>query len=97
MDQKQQLKERLSTALEISQNPKAGEWRDLLVRDAVGHLSGLDFRKLLLTNCPRRADGRSGFALAAGIGFAPEYRTKTFKQKQKDKENIREAESNWRT
>ncbi len=92
VDQNQQLKERLSTALEISQNPKAGQWRDLLVKDAVGHLSGLDFRKMLPYHLPKASRwALLVLALAAGIGFAPEYRTQAHRQKQKDKDNIREA------
>src|SRR5215212_3227320 len=45
VDVKRNLKERLSTALEVSQTPIDGEWKNLLVHDAAEHARGLDARQ----------------------------------------------------
>ncbi|MEW6303038.1 MAG: hypothetical protein AB1705_06180, partial [Verrucomicrobiota bacterium] len=85
VDQKQQLKERLSTALEVSRNAKAGEWKDLVVADAAGHVKNVDPRQLLPLHLPSLSRwALLVVVLAAGLGFVPEYRTKEFVQKQKE-------------
>src|SRR3974390_2311795 len=41
VDGRQQLKERLSTALEVASGPETGRWRDLVVTDAAEHIKDL--------------------------------------------------------
>jgi hypothetical protein len=53
VDVKQNLKERLSTALEVGQMPANGEWKSLLVADATQHAQGLDAKKMLPLHLPR--------------------------------------------
>jgi hypothetical protein len=92
VDGRQHLQERLSTALEVSAEPNAGTWRDLVLTDAAAHAQGLDSRQLLPFHLPRST--RWAFiilALAAGLGFVPEYRSKSFLQQKADQQNIKEA------
>ena len=92
VDVKQNLKERLSTALEVAQMPAHGEWKSLLVADASHHAQGLDAKKMLPLHLPRVTRwALLLLVVAAGLGFAPEYRSKQFVQKQADTANIKEA------
>src|SRR5882724_4410534 len=47
VDGRQQLQERISTALEMAKGPGPQNWRDLLVTDAAAHLKDLDPRRLV--------------------------------------------------
>lgn len=92
VDVKQNLKERMSTALEFSGDDHAGTWRELVMHDAVSHAQEIDARKLV----PFRLSKATRWAvlvlvLAAGLGFVPEYRSKAYLQKQADAKNIKEA------
>lgn len=92
VDVQQNLKERLSTALEFADQESAGPWRDLVMSDAVSHANEIDPRKLV----PFRLSKAARLAgvilvLAAGLGFVPEYRSKAFTQKQADEKVIKEA------
>lgn len=92
VDVKQNLKERMSTALEFSGDDHAGTWRELVLHDAVTHANEIDPRRLVpirLTHATRWA--LLVLALAAGLGFVPEYRSKAFVQKQADAKIIKEA------
>ena len=92
VDVKQNLKERLSTALEVSQSPANGEWKTLLVADASQHAQGLDPKRLLPLHLPKITRWALVILLvAAGLGFVPEYRSKQFVQKQADASNIKET------
>jgi len=93
VDGRQHLQERLSTALEVSRTPEAGRWRDLLVTDAAGHAKELDARRLMPFSLPKASTRWAlvALALAAGLGFVPEYRSKAFKQKEADKQVIKEV------
>ncbi len=93
VDGKQHLQERLSTALEVASTPEAGRWRDLLVTDAAGHAKDLDTRRLMPFILPKASTRWAlvALALAAGLGFVPEYRSKAFKQKEADKQVIKEV------
>jgi hypothetical protein len=92
VDVKQNLKERLSTALEVSQTPTDGEWKNLLVRDAAEHARGLDARQLLPFHLPKFARWALVLlAVAAGLGFVPEYRSKALQQKQADAAIIKDT------
>ena len=92
VDLRQNLKERLSTALEVSGKPETDMWRDLVVTDAANQAKQLDPRQLVpfrLSKATRWA--MLVLALAAGLGFVPEYRSKKFLQQQADKQTIREV------
>jgi hypothetical protein len=92
VDGRQHLQERLSTALEVAADQDAGTWRDLVVTDAAEHAKGLDPRRLVpfhLSKATRWA--LVVLALGAGLGFVPEYRSKTYLQKKADQRNIKEA------
>ena len=92
VDVKQNLKERMSTALEFADADNPGSWRELVLHDAVSHANEIDPRQLVpirLTKATRWA--LVVLALAAGLGFVPEYRSKAFAQKQADAKVIKEA------
>jgi hypothetical protein len=92
VDGRQQLKERLSTAIELASQPGTGSWRDLIVTDAAEHVKGLDPRRLVPFSLSRASRWALVIlVLGAGLGFVPEYRSKNFKQKQTDQQNIKEA------
>lgn len=92
VDGRQHLKERLSTALELSKSSGQETWRELLVTDAVAHLKGFDARRLVKFRFTRAS--RWAFlliALTVGLGFAPMYRSKAYVQKQADQNVIQDA------
>jgi len=92
VDVKQNLKERLSTALEVTQTDSGEEWKTLLVNDAAQHAQGLDAKKLLPFHLPKATRWALVLLLVtAGLGFVPEYRSKQFLQKQNDAANIKET------
>jgi uncharacterized protein with von Willebrand factor type A (vWA) domain len=92
VDGHQHLKERLSTALEVAGGPEIGRWRELVLTDAVEHVQGLDLRRLVPFRLPRATRwALLVLALGAGLGFVPEYRSKSFLQKKADAQNIKEV------
>lgn len=92
VDVQQNLKERMSTALEFGGDESAGTWRDLVMHDAVSHAQEIDARKLVPFRLSRATRWAALLlAVAAGLGFVPEYRSKTYLQKQADAKNIKEA------
>jgi hypothetical protein len=93
LDVRQDLQERLSTALEVSSTPDAGLWRDLVVADAAGRARELDPRRLVPFNLPRKATvwALLILVLSVGLGFVPEYRSKAYLQKKADQANIKEV------
>jgi hypothetical protein len=92
LDGRRHLQERLSTALEVSDEPNAGNWRDLVLNDAAAHARNLDPRQLLPFHLSRATRwALVVLALGAGLGFVPEYRSKPFLQKQADQQNIKET------
>ena len=92
VDVQQNLKERMSTALEVA-NAKANPlWRELVVHDAASHAKEIDPRKLVPFSLTRAAYWTVLLlAVAFGLGFVPEYRTVAFKQKESEKEVIKEV------
>jgi hypothetical protein len=93
VDRRQNLQERLSTALEVSREAAGGRWRDLVMADAAEHAKDLDKRKMepfLLPRKPLRW-ALIALALAAGLGFIPEFRSKAYLQKKADRQNIQEV------
>ncbi len=94
LDGRQRLQERLSTALEVSSQPdnNSNTWRDLVLADAAQHVRGINPRQLLPFGLPKATRwALLVLALAAGLGFVPEYRSKSFRQKKIDETNIKEA------
>jgi predicted nucleic acid-binding Zn-ribbon protein len=91
VDGRQHLQERLSTALEVASGPNVGNWRDLVVTDAADHIKGLDLRRLVPFRLPRATRWALVIlALGAGLGFVPEYRSKSYLQKKAEQQNIKE-------
>jgi hypothetical protein len=85
VDDQRQLKERLSTALEVSGQNASADWKNLVLTDASRHAANIDVRQLGSFAFPRRARWAAlVLALAAGLGFVPEYRTKAYRQQQQD-------------
>lgn len=92
VDSQQRLKERLSTALEVSAEPEGTSWRDLVLSDAAQHVQAINARRLLPFHLPKAARWAAiVLAVGAGLGFVPEYRSKTFLQKKLDEQNIKES------
>ena len=92
LDQRQNLQERLSTALEVASAGSDAGWRALLVSDAARFAGKLDPRKIFPYRLPRVGTWSVvALALAAGFGFMPEYRSKDYLAKQQDAQAIKEA------
>jgi hypothetical protein len=97
VDQHEGLKERLSTALELSKekNAETSPWWSLVLRDAAGHARGLDPKRLLPLRLPSFCLWTLVLlAVGAGLGFAPEYRSKSALEAQRDKELVRDTGKN---
>ena len=79
VDQKKKLQERLSTALEIAEAPRAAHWRQLLVSDAAKHADQINPKELLPYHLPPASRWvLLTLVLAVGLGFAPEYRSQKY-------------------
>lgn len=90
VDQKQNLQERLSTALEISNANLPEEWKRLVTGDAAQQVPSIEPRRLLPYQLPRSAQWSVlVLALAAGLGFVPEYRSKKFVEAKQDENAIK--------
>src|SRR6266568_2609739 len=88
VDGRQHLQERLSTALEVASVPNAGKWG---VTDAAAHAGKLDVRRLMPLSLPTATRwALVVLALSAGLGFVPEYRSKSFLQKKAEQQNIKD-------
>ncbi len=92
VDGRKDFKERLSTALELGEQAPDADWGRLIVADAAKRLPEIEPRQLLPFHLPKA----SRWALLIltvgfGLGFVPEYRTKTFVQQQTDEKAIKEA------
>ncbi|HTL17300.1 MAG TPA: hypothetical protein VL793_08690, partial [Patescibacteria group bacterium] len=92
LDSRRHLKERLSTALEITNEAQESPWRQLILADAVAHAKGIDARQLLPLHLPNISRWVVVvLAVGAGLGFVPEYRSKSALQKKADQQNIKET------
>jgi hypothetical protein len=94
VDSRQKLQERLSTALEVSAetDAKASSWVGLVLTDAARHAKAVDPKRLMPFNLPKFTRWALVLlALAAGLGFVPEYRSKVYLQKKADEQNIKET------
>lgn len=95
LDLKAGLKERLSSALEMSRAGKQDRWAELLIADASVAARTVDQRRVL----PFEVPGFSrwvvvALALGAGLGFAPEYRSKAQQQQAQDASIIKDTGKN---
>ena len=92
VDLQEGLKERLSTAVELSGSAPGGAWRDLILNDAAHHADQLRQRRLVRFGLPGIARWTVLIlAVAVGLGFVPEYRSKKFEQSQTDAARIEEV------
>jgi len=92
LDGRQHLQERLSTALEVSTKPGEGKWRDLIVTDAATHAKGIDARRLVPFTLPKITRWAAVIlAVTVGLGFVPEYRSKSYLQKTAEQQNIKDV------
>jgi predicted nucleic acid-binding Zn-ribbon protein len=91
LDVQQNLKERLSTALEVGASGNASSWGQLVVNDAAAHVGEIDPRRLLRFALPKAARWAVlVLVVAVGLGFVPEYRSKAQKQKEADAKVMKE-------
>jgi hypothetical protein len=92
LDDKQGLRERLSTAIEVGQTNAAQEWKHLVVADAARRIPEINPGRLLPFHLPRPALWSVLLlALASGLGFVPEYRSKGFLERQRDADIIKDT------
>jgi len=92
IDERQHLKERLSTALEVGADEKAGRWGQLVLEDAVKHVDALDPKALLPFHLTRLARWSVlVLILTATLGFVPEYRSKEYLEAKNDEAVIKET------
>ena len=95
VDEHKEFKERLSTALEMSGSSAPEDWKKLLLADAAQHARALDVKQILPLTLSRHARwALLVVAIAAGLGFVPEYRSKAFAQKQADAANLKDVGKN---
>jgi hypothetical protein len=92
VDVKQNLRERMSTALEVAETQPPGTWRDLVMHDAASHAQEIEPKKLVPFALPKAARWAALLlVLAVGLGFVPEYRSKAYVQKKEDEKVIKEV------
>jgi len=92
VDVQQNLKERMSTALEVADQKSDPLWRELVVHDAASHAKEIDPRSLVPLHLTRAAYWAVLLlAVAVGLGFVPEYRSATYKKNQADKDIIKDV------
>jgi hypothetical protein len=93
VEERRQLEQRVSTALELAGRPdRADRWTSLVVQDAARALRDLDARRLLPLHLPVLA--RWTVLLLAALlvlGFVPEYRTAGWKKRQQETAVIRDT------
>jgi hypothetical protein len=92
VDVKQNLRERMSTALEVAETQPPGTWRDLVLHDAASHAQEIEPKKLVPFSFTKAARWAAVvLVFAAGLGFVPEYRSKAHVQKKEDEKIIKEV------
>jgi hypothetical protein len=92
LDERQNLQERLSTALELAPTGPVEGWRALLMSDAARFAGKLDARKIFPYRLPRVSRwALVALALGAGLGFVPEYRSKAYVEKKQEAQILKEV------
>ena len=92
LDERQNLQERLSTALELAPTGPVEGWRALLMSDAARFAGKLDARKIFPYRLPRVSRwALAALALGAGLGFVPEYRSKAYVEKKQEAQILKEV------
>jgi hypothetical protein len=92
VDLQQNLKERMSTALEVAKGSSDPLWTQLVVHDAASHAKEIDPRKLVPLRLTQAAYWAVlVLAIGVGLGFVPEYRSATYKKVQADKDIIKDV------
>jgi hypothetical protein len=92
LDERQNLQERLSTALELAPTGQVEGWRALLMSDAAKFAGKLDPRKIFPYRLPQISRWTLAvLALGAGLGFVPEYRSKAYVEKKQEAAILKEV------
>ncbi|MFM1770151.1 MAG: hypothetical protein RJA22_2680 [Verrucomicrobiota bacterium] len=94
VDDQRQLRERLSTALELhaTHGPAPGEWESLLLRDAAGHAKALRIAELVPFRIPAPATCAAlVLALTGALAFVPAYRTPHQRQRAQEQARLQET------
>ena len=92
VDMRQNLKERISTAIEITQTKQSSAWQDLVIGDASKSVGQIDPKRMLPYHLPRSSRWvLLVLALGAGLGFVPEYRSKDYVRQQQEAEVIQDT------
>jgi hypothetical protein len=93
IDGKQKLQERLSTAMEMAKTERdQGEWKTLIVTDAAKVASALNPKELLPFRFPKLTRWALVLVvLGVGLGFVPEYRSRSFLLAKQDSEAIKQT------
>jgi hypothetical protein len=92
LDDRQNLQERLSTALELSPTGSTEGWRALLMSDAARCAGKLDPRKIFPYRLPPVSRwALAALALGAGLGFVPEFRSKAYVEKQQEAQVLKDV------
>jgi hypothetical protein len=92
VDQNQHLQERLSTAWELAEEGRGGEWRELLLADAARRVREFRVGKAMPYGLPKWAGWIVLIlAMGVGIGFVPEYRSERYREERAVVEATREA------
>lgn len=95
LDARAGLKERLSTALEVTRQGQGDRWSQLVVADAGVAASTVSAKRVLPFSLPGFARWVVlTLALGAGLGFIPEYRTKAQQQQAEDAAVIKDTGKN---
>lgn len=92
VDMKQNLKERISTAIEITQTKQSIAWQELVIGDARDSARQIDPKRLLPYHVPRFSRWvLLVLVLGAGLGFVPEYRSKEYIRQYREAEVIKDT------
>ena len=96
LDQETGLKERLSTAVELTETEaKGSEWSALVIRDAAQAADEIEPRRLLPLRLPALCSWTLLLLIACfALGFVPEHRSKAYLDQQRDTAIIEDVGTN---